>query len=111
MFWACQHFAPAIGVLTWENLWKKLVTGADADPAELARGTRELEQYASVVDKHLASREWLCGTALTLADFAVAAPLMYMSKARLPLQPYVHLLAWLERVQALPAWRQTQADW
>jgi glutathione S-transferase len=41
----------------------------------------------------------------------VAAPLMYRDRARLPLDEYPHLLAWLARVQALPAWKNTEAVW
>jgi glutathione S-transferase len=36
MFWACQHFAPAVSVIAWENVWKKMVTGQDADVNEVA---------------------------------------------------------------------------
>jgi glutathione S-transferase len=111
MFWAAQHFAPAISLFTWENVWKKVVTGGDPDPAELARGTADLDETASVLDAHLATRAWLCGDAPTLADFAVAAPLMYLERARLPMAAYRNVLAWYERVQQLPAWRQTNAVW
>jgi glutathione S-transferase len=111
MFWACQHFSPAVSVFTWENLWKKIVVGADPDPAELARGAADLEQFATVLNNHLASREWMSGGSLTLADFTLAAPLMYLDKAKLPLLGYEHLLAWFQRVQGLPAWQQTQAGW
>jgi glutathione S-transferase len=111
MFWASQHFSPAVSVLAWENVWKKIVEGTDPDPVELARGNRELAQYAAVLDGHLANREWLAGEAVTLADYATAAPLMYMQSARLPLGQYRHLLAWFDRVQQLDAWRQTDPVW
>jgi glutathione S-transferase len=111
MFWACQHFAPAISVITWQRLWKKMVTGEDADANEVARGTTELARAAAVLDKHLATRRWLVWDGVTLADYAVAAPLMYLERARLPLEGYPHLLAWFGRVQALPAWRNTEAVW
>jgi glutathione S-transferase len=29
----------------------------------------------------------------------------------LPLDDYPHLLAWFERVQALPAWKNSEAVW
>jgi glutathione S-transferase len=64
-----------------------------------------------VLDGHVAGRHWLVGDGVTLADFAVAAPLMYRERARLPLEGYPHLLAWFERVQALPAWQHTEYDW
>lgn len=111
LFWSSQHFAPAIGVIVWQNVWKKMVEGADPDPVELARGTRELERFAPVLDAHLAGREWLCGDALTLADFAVAAPLMYIELGHVPVAPYANLLAWFGRVRQLPAWRHTEPVW
>ncbi len=48
---------------------------------------------------------------MTLADYAVDAPLMYKDRARLPLDEYPHLLAWFERVRELPAWRNSEAVW
>ena len=88
-----------------------MVTGEDADANEVARGTSELARAAAVLDKHLATRRWLVWDGVTLADYAVAAPLMYRERASLPLDDYPHLLAWCERVQALPAWRNTEAVW
>jgi glutathione S-transferase len=111
LFWSSQHFAPAIGVIVWQNVWKKMVEGTDPDPVELARGTRELERFAAVLDEHLGRRDWLCGGAVTLADYAVAAPLMYVERARVPVSQYKHLLAWFDRVKDLPAWRHTEPVW
>jgi glutathione S-transferase len=111
LFWSSQHFAPAIGVIVWQNVWKKVVEGTDADPVELARGTRELERFAAVLDAHLANRQWLCGAAVTLADYAVAAPLMYVERGRVPVAQYTNVLAWFARVQQLPAWCHTEPVW
>jgi glutathione S-transferase len=107
MFWSGQHFSPAIGVLVWENIWKKFVLGADPDPVELARGSRDLAKFAQVLDGHLAGRQWLSGDSVTLADYSVAAPLMYMEQAKLPLEAYPNLLAWFGRVRELEAWQAT----
>jgi glutathione S-transferase len=111
LFWSSQHFAPAIGVIVWQNVWKKIVEGTDTDPVELARGTRELERFAAVLDAHLAGRQWLCGDAVTLADYAVAAPLMYVERGRVPVGQYRHLQAWFAGVRELPAWRHTEPVW
>ena len=111
MFWSCQHFGPAVGVLTWEHIWKKFVTGQDPDAQEVARGEADLAEAARVLEKHLSTRRWLVGDDVTLADYAVVAPLMYKEKTRLPLDGYPHLLAWFERIQALPAWRNTDKAW
>ena len=110
LFWAAQHFSPAIAVLAWERAWKGMTGNGAADPLEEARGERELHACAVVLDAHLAQRDWLCGNALSLADFAVAAPLMYSEAVRLPLVQYAHLQAWFARVQQLRAWQETQVD-
>ena len=111
MFFAAQHFAPAIGILTWQYLWKKLVTGQGPDPVEVAKGEAFVHEHATVLNSHLATRQWLSGDKLTLADFAVAAPLMYVGRAKIPVDQYPHLLAWAARVQQLPAWQQTETPW
>lgn len=111
MFWCAQHYAPAIGVLTWERAWKGMTGCGDADPLEVARGERELAECAFVLDQHLAGRSWVCGDSLSLADFALAAPMMYSEKVALPLAQYEHLQAWFARVQQLPAWQETNPLW
>ena len=107
MFWASQHFSASVAVLTWERIWKGFVTGQPADPREEARGSEDVTQCAAVLDGHLKDRTWLVGDHVTLADYAVAAPLMYRARASLPVDQYPHLLAWFARVQQLPAWQQT----
>jgi glutathione S-transferase len=111
LFWSCQHFSPALAVFGWENVWKKLVEGTDPDPVELARGNRLLTAAATALDKHVADRQWLVGDSVTLADYAVASGLMYKERARLPIDGYPNLLAWFDRVQQLPAWRNTTPVW
>ena len=111
MFWCAQHYAPAIGVLTWERAWKGMTGCGEADPLEVARGKRELAECAFVLDNHLAGRSWVCGDSLSLADFALAAPMMYSEKVALPLAQYEHLQAWFARVQQLRAWQETNPLW
>jgi len=59
-----------------------------------------------VLDAHLARRQWIAAPTLTLADFAIASPLIAMDTAKLPLQPYAHIMSWFARVQALDAWKR-----
>ena len=44
---------------------------------------------------------------MTIADFAVAAPLLYAKEADMPIGPYTHVRSWFDRVAALPCWRET----
>lgn len=107
LFWSVQHFAPAISVISWENVWKKFAGRGDTDPVELARGQAELARFGAVLDAHLAGRDWVCGEGVTLADFALAAPLSFIGKCQLPVTQYTNLMRWLGNVQALDAWKET----
>lgn len=107
MFWASQHFAPAISVFTWENVWKAYTGSGQADPAELARGEREVLQFGKVLDGHLAGRQYVAGQSLTLGDIAVAAPIMYLDMAQLPLKQFPHVMAWFHRMESLECWQST----
>ncbi len=111
MFWACQHFSPALGAIVWENIWKGVTGNGGPDPEAIARAALDVQQFATVLDNHLAGRLWVVGDKLSLADFALAAPLMYTEQARLPVTQYVNLQAWYARVQELDAWKQTQPVW
>jgi len=115
--WSQAHWAPPIGNLGWEHAWKKFVTGEGPDMAQVKRHEAVLAQFAKVLDEHLGQRAsvtssgpspWIVGDSLTLADIAIAPPLLMTKLARLPLQPYANLRSWFARVQALPEWVATE---
>jgi glutathione S-transferase len=108
MFWNAHHFAPAVGILGFENMVKRFVGGGDPDPKEVARGEGLVKQLAGVLDAHLATHPFLHGDALTLADIAVATPLIATVPAKLPVSGFANLQAWYGRLQALDAWRQAE---
>ncbi|HEY8039195.1 MAG TPA: glutathione S-transferase family protein [Polyangiaceae bacterium] len=107
LFWNAHHFAPAVGVLNWERMVKRLVGAGDPDPAEVARGEKLVTQFAGVLDAHLAGKQWIAQDRLTLADLALATPLMSTAPARLPVADLPRLQAWFGRVQELDAWKKT----
>ena len=107
LFWSANHFGPAIGVLNRENMIKRMMGLGAGDPAEIQRGEQLVTDCARTLDTHLANREWLALGHLTLADFAVAAPLMSTEPAKLPVKDFAHLQRWFARVRELDAWKQT----
>ena len=111
MLWAAQHFAPPLGVIVYEHIWKGLIGNGGPDPAEIDRASRLVAQFAGVLEQHLAGRDWIVGDQLTLADFAIAPALTYIEQAKLPVTQYPKLMAWLERVSQLDAWKQTVPVW
>ncbi|MBV7538836.1 glutathione S-transferase family protein [Duganella sp. sic0402] len=111
MLWGVQHFAPPMGALVYENIWKGLSGNGGPDAAEIERASRQIAQFAAVLEQHLAGRDWLVGEQLTLADLAIAPSLTYIEQAHLPVRHYPKLMAWLSRVQELNAWKQTEPVW
>lgn len=107
LFWSAQHFTPAVSVLNWERAIKPMLGAGAPDPVEVARGERLIGECAPVLDAHLAGREWVAGPKLTLADIALATPLMATQHAQLPVAQYTNLQSWFARVQALDAWKRT----
>jgi glutathione S-transferase len=111
LFWSSQHLSPALAVLIRENVWKGRLGLGYPDPRELDRGDAEISRFAAVLDRHLAGRTWVVGETITLADYALAAPMMYLDSARLPLAGFAHLMAWFERVRQQDAWKHTEPVW
>ncbi|HVZ37589.1 MAG TPA: glutathione S-transferase family protein, partial [Polyangiaceae bacterium] len=109
LFWSAQHWSPALGVLTWERWMKGLFGFGAADAAESARGEREVQAFAPVLEQQLATgAPWVTGDVLTIADFSLATPLMRMREARLPLDGYPRLQEWFRRVSELEAWARSE---
>lgn len=108
LFWACQHFASTIGFLGFEHIWKGILGMGPADPAEVQRWERQFIQFATVLDRQLAGKRYVLGEQLTLADFALAAPLAYIDRISLPMDGFAHLNQWFERMRETKAWRNTE---
>jgi glutathione S-transferase len=108
LFWSAYHFTPAVGMISRERVSKSMVGGSGApDPVEIERGEALLAAAARVLDAHLAGKRWIAQNRLTLADLAIASPLMHTAAAQLPVMEYEHLQAWFARVQALDAWKKS----
>jgi glutathione S-transferase len=106
---SAYHFTPAVGFISRERVSKKMVGGSgEPDPAEIKRGEALLMVAAHVLDAHLARKVWITQDKLTLADLAIASPLMHTAAAQLPVLEYESLRAWFARVQALDAWKNSE---
>jgi glutathione S-transferase len=107
-FWQLAHWgAEACQPLTFQRLVKKILNLGPPDEAAIAKGIEAFNKEAKMLDTHLAKQPYLVGKDLTIADFAVAAPLLYAKEADMPVGPYTHLRSWFDRVAALPCWRET----
>ena len=59
----------------------------------------------AIVDKHLAGRDFMLGTRPTIADISLAGYIFFEEETGMALTDYPHILAWRERIAALPGWQ------
>src|SRR6476620_11290686 len=106
--WQIAHWSKeGCEPLLFQRLVKKIMNMGPPDEAAVAKGVECFNKEAAMLDAHLAKQPYLTGKDLTIADFAVAAPLFYIKEADMPVGPYARVQDWFGRVSALPSWRQT----
>jgi glutathione S-transferase len=86
---------------------KRFLGLGEPDAGQIARGEALFHDFAKVLDAHLASREWISGKSLSLADIAIGCPLMVTVPAQIPIAPYANIQKWFARVQELDSWKKT----
>lgn len=104
--WEAAHWMPACTLMAFERVVKKLAGLGEANPAEIAKGESEFHKWAEVLNAHLRGRKWLVGTALTIADFSVGAPMVMAEPAQYPVAPYTEITRWYGALAALPGWKK-----
>jgi len=103
--------------ILWDNhkftsynaTWRFLVTflpkaqrNADVIAFLEARGRAAL----GVLDGHLKERDWIVGDAMTIADISCAGYMFYTDEFPIDWdKDYPNLVAWRERIRALPGWQ------
>jgi glutathione S-transferase len=106
--WQLAHWHPAVVPFIAENVIKaQILKAGEPDQAVIAKATEAFDNEAPVLDAHLARHEYLVADTLTLADFAVAAPLFHAERAKVPLESYGNVRRWFGRQAAMQAWRDT----
>lgn len=97
-FWEAAHWQPAAARFIARHLFGN-------ESIDLEAAAEDFHKYASVLDGHLAGRDWLSGDGLTTADLCVAGMLFYRDRCQMPVAGYANIAAWLGRLEQLPAWQ------
>lgn len=108
LLWKASHWGHALGTLIWENMLKGMFGQGAPNDYAVAGATRAIGDLAGVLDATLAKSRFVCGETVTLADFAIAAPMMYLAPAKLPLEAHAHVMRWFRDIQATEAWKATE---
>jgi glutathione S-transferase len=109
MSWEAQHYNRAIAEITWETMVKPLFGMGDPDETRIETASQNFHRFAGVLNFHLEERAYMLGGSFTVTDFAVGAfsALASNPQSRVPLDDYVNVTAWYQRLEAMPAWAAT----
>ncbi|NOT86245.1 MAG: glutathione S-transferase family protein [Methylococcaceae bacterium] len=106
-FWQVGHFGSACGVFVFERVIKSAFNMGAANEQEIAKGEERFHRFAKVLEQHLSGREWLVGTAVTLADYSVGSWLALAGPAQYPMDGYPEIQRWYRNIEQLPAWKSS----
>jgi glutathione S-transferase len=75
------------------------------DPAVIAFFQGRLKAAYTVLNDHLATRDWIAGRSVTIADLSCCSYLYYPEPFGFARAEWPHVDRWLDRIAALPGWR------
>jgi len=102
--WSDGHWSPAVAPFYFEHIVKTTFGFAEPDLASLPARVPELRRWASVLDAHLAGKDWAACDRLTIADFQMASMARYWRQTQTPFEDYPNIVRWLDGLARLPAW-------
>ncbi|WP_428533689.1 glutathione S-transferase family protein [Rhodopila sp.] len=103
--WESAHWdAESCGMVSYEKASKAVLGLGPPDPAFIARGEQNFARFAAVLDDALASKTWLIGEQLTIADFSVGGVVPSAEAMGLPIGDYPEITRWYKRLSALSGW-------
>lgn len=109
LFWDSCHWDEPCESFIFERLVKPVFEMGPASEFELARAHERFERSAKMLNAELGKHRYVAGDSLTVADLAIASPLIAAKAAGIPLAPYDSINRWFEQLPALPSWQKTVA--
>ncbi len=106
LFWEASAWQPALSALLAPCVGHRLlpdVVPAPASPPDWRDPA--IAPLLALLDDELGGREFLCGSALTIADLSVAGMTTYFRHAGFPSIDWPAFSRWIDRVESLDAWR------
>ena len=103
MDWQTTTFNPAIGPAFWQ-LIRTAPEKRDATVVETARASAE--NYLAVLDAHLASRDFVAGSAFTMGDIPLGCSVDRWMKLPLARESHPHVERWVQALRGRNGARQ-----
>ncbi len=75
------------------------------DPAVLAVFRARAEAAWTILDAHLAGRQWVVGDRMTIADLSLCGYVYFPEEIGVDWNDYPNIRDWSQRIAALPGWK------
>lgn len=110
MFWAGEQWR-IFSTLLFNEWAGATFTGKPKIDAIVQLAMTNIRNAADVLEAHLATRRFIVGDALTLADIDIAAPFSQYKRTGAPFEEFPNLIAWQQRLlETVPAWEATRDE-
>ncbi|NVB78391.1 MAG: glutathione S-transferase family protein [Kofleriaceae bacterium] len=106
-FWDASHFASQLGTLVFERMIKPMFGMGEPDQRKIEDAISGCRRFGAVLDTHLAGKQYIVGSSLTIADLTIACSLMYAKQTEAPVGDFPNIQSWFSRVSDLDAWKNT----
>jgi glutathione S-transferase len=106
-FWDSSHFSPNVATLAFERVLKAMLGLGEPDTNKINDALTNFRRFGAVLNKRLEGKQYIVGSALTVADLTIGSSLMYAKQAEVPLGEFPHLSAWFSRITGLDGWKKT----
>jgi glutathione S-transferase len=103
MDWMQTTLAPDFYAVFWAAV---RIPPARQDKAAIERLGRRLAAHYKLLDRQLASRPWLAGERLSMADIAIGTTLYRYDTMEIVRPVLAHLQGWYDRLRERPAYRE-----
>ena len=109
-YWQAIHLGPSMQKINFERVQKKGFGRGEPDESVLVGDIKTVGELLGVLDGALAGKQWIAGD-LSIADFALASTFMFRRSAKLGVEAFRNVTAWIERLEATPGWQQALVPW
>ena len=108
--WQSIHLGPAMQRVAFERVQKKGFGRGEPDEASIAGELKTTADLLAILNAALENKEWIVGT-LSVADFAIASTFMLRQSAKLGVEAFPNVTAWIARLESRPSWQKAIGPW
>jgi glutathione S-transferase len=110
LFWEAAHWQPVLTALLSSFVGHRLLPEVFRPPlAPIDWNNELLQPLLHTLEMNLSVHPFLTGESVTIADFSAAGMMTYIRAAQFPFARTPCLSGWYARIEALDAWRSTEA--